>query len=92
MLKEQLEIKFSAYSELYDMLIPADDMLRLINNWSWDCAGDDVDIREVSKIVLYIDGSTAAVAPKQLAIKKRMDFSAGSVHIVSTTSRKNLKP
>jgi transposase len=32
MLKEQLEIKFSAFSELYDMLIPADDTLRLIND------------------------------------------------------------
>lgn len=32
MLKEQMVIKFSAHSELYDMLIPVDDMFRLIND------------------------------------------------------------
>ena len=32
MLEEQLVIKFSAHSELYDMLIPVDEMLRLIND------------------------------------------------------------
>lgn len=32
MLKEQLEIRFSTFSELYDMLIPEEDMLRQIND------------------------------------------------------------
>ena len=32
MLKGQYEIKFSAFSELYDMLIPKDDLLRQISD------------------------------------------------------------